>query len=194
MDSYSCLSPSLCPVTWCLHHPSKCSGRQNMGLICTAFFLSSSTYGLCSCREIQNLTTTHSPSDAPSASHSHLSPGSLPQTPPGFCLCPGSLIVCLQQVSQVAPSKKKTRNSLGVQWLGFSSFTARAGVQSGVGELRFCKPHGVTKRKKKNQVVSSPCLKFFSRSPPIQNTITTFQKLYIYIYIPAHTYSFLKKL
>ena len=70
----------------------------------------------------------------------------------GFCLCSGSLIVCLQQVSQVAPSKKKTRNSLGVQWLGLSAFTARAGVQSGVGELRFCKPHGVTKRKKKKKI------------------------------------------
>ena len=65
------------------------------------------------------------------ASHCGLSPGSLPQTPPGFCLCFGSLIVCLQQVSQIASSKEKTRNSLVVQWLGLTAFTARAGVQSG---------------------------------------------------------------
>ena len=44
-------SPHAFPVTRRLHHPSKCSGHQNMELICTAFFLSSSTYRLCSCRD-----------------------------------------------------------------------------------------------------------------------------------------------
>lgn len=51
MDSCSCLSPRISPVTQRLHHPSKCSGYQNLELTCTAFFLSSSTYRLCSCRD-----------------------------------------------------------------------------------------------------------------------------------------------
>ena len=37
------------------------------------------------------------------------------------------------------------RNSLVVQWLGLSAFTAMAWVQSLVGELRSCKPHRVAK-------------------------------------------------
>ena len=43
-------------------------------------------------------------------------------------------------------------NSLVVQWLGFSVFTAAAQVQSLVGELRFCKPHGQKKKKSKTTV------------------------------------------
>lgn len=58
-------SPRLSPITRHLHHPSRCSDHRNVELTCTAFFLSPSTYRLCSCREIQNLTTVHSPSAAP---------------------------------------------------------------------------------------------------------------------------------
>ena len=36
---------------------------------------------------------------------------------------------------------------MAVQWLGLSAFTARAQVQSLVGELRSHKLHGVTKKK-----------------------------------------------
>ena len=43
-------------------------------------------------------------------------------------------------------------NSLVVQWLGFSVFTAAAQVQSLVGELRFCKPHGQKKKRKVKQL------------------------------------------
>jgi len=35
-----------------------------------------------------------------------------------------------------------------VQWLGVGIFTIMACVQSLVGELRSCKPHGVAKKKK----------------------------------------------
>ena len=42
-------------------------------------------------------------------------------------------------------------NSLVVQWLGLSTFTAGAQVQSLVGELRSCKPHGVAKKKKNKE-------------------------------------------
>ena len=38
-------------------------------------------------------------------------------------------------------------NSLTVQWLGFGAFTAVAWVQSLVGELRYCKPQGMAKKK-----------------------------------------------
>ena len=40
-------------------------------------------------------------------------------------------------------------NSLSVQWLGLSAFTAVAQVQSLVRELRSCKLCGVAKKKKK---------------------------------------------
>ena len=39
-------------------------------------------------------------------------------------------------------------NFLEVQWLGLGAFTARAGVQSLVWELRSHKPHGAAKKKK----------------------------------------------
>ena len=53
---------------------------------------------------------------------------------------------------QQVPSKKdkESGNSLVVQWSGFSAFTARAWVQSLVGELRSHKPHGMAEKKKKN--------------------------------------------
>ena len=43
----------------------------------------------------------------------------------------------------------KTGNSLAVQWLGLCVLTARAWVRSLIGELRFCKPRGTAKTKKK---------------------------------------------
>ena len=43
--------------------------------------------------------------------------------------------------------KGKKGNSLVVQCLVFCAFTARAWVQSLVGELRSCMPHGVAKNK-----------------------------------------------
>ena len=47
----------------------------------------------------------------------------------------------------VVPQKLKHKgNSLAVQWLGLGAFTAVAQVQSLVGELRSCKPHGVAKK------------------------------------------------
>ena len=39
-----------------------------------------------------------------------------------------------------------------VQWLGLHAFTARARVQTLVGKLRFCKPHGTAKKKKRKKV------------------------------------------
>ena len=35
-----------------------------------------------------------------------------------------------------------------IQWLGLSSFTAVAQVQSQIGELRSCKQHGAAKKQK----------------------------------------------
>ena len=42
-------------------------------------------------------------------------------------------------------------NSLVVQWLGLSAFTARAWVQSLVRELRSHKPSGATRKKQQNK-------------------------------------------
>ena len=42
----------------------------------------------------------------------------------------------------------RPRNSLAVQWLGLSAFTAVARVRSLVGELRSCKPCSVARKKK----------------------------------------------
>ena len=39
-------------------------------------------------------------------------------------------------------------SSLVAWWLGFQAFTAVARVQSLVGELRSCKPHGAAKKKR----------------------------------------------
>ena len=39
-------------------------------------------------------------------------------------------------------------NSLVIQWLGLSSFTAVAQVQSQIGELRSCKQRGAAKKQK----------------------------------------------
>ena len=51
----------------------------------------------------------------------------------------------------VYPLKNVKRNSLVVQWLGLSIFTARAWIQSlGVGELRPCKPHSAAKKTQQN--------------------------------------------
>ena len=42
--------------------------------------------------------------------------------------------------------KRTAGNSLAVQWLGLGAFTAVARVQSLAGELRSCKPCGMTKK------------------------------------------------
>ena len=42
-------------------------------------------------------------------------------------------------------------NSLAVQWLGLGAFTARAQVQSLVGELRSRKPRGVAIKQQQQQ-------------------------------------------
>ena len=46
--------------------------------------------------------------------------------------------------------KKLTGNSLGVQWLGLSTFTAMSHVQSTVGEIRSCKLSGTAKNNNNN--------------------------------------------
>ena len=46
--------------------------------------------------------------------------------------------------------KKLTGNSLGVQWLGLSTFTAMSHVQSTVGEIRSCKLSGAAKNNNNN--------------------------------------------
>ena len=46
-------------------------------------------------------------------------------------------------------------NSLAVQWLGLGALTARAGVQSLVGELRSCTQRGTTEKKKKKSIILS---------------------------------------
>ena len=46
--------------------------------------------------------------------------------------------------------KNVKRNSLVVQWLGLSIFTARALVQPRVGELRPCTSHGAAKKTQQN--------------------------------------------
>jgi len=43
------------------------------------------------------------------------------------------------------------------QWLELSAFTAKAGVQSLVGELRPCKPHGEAKKKKRERGNNLKC-------------------------------------
>ena len=52
--------------------------------------------------------------------------------------------------------KRLHGNSLVVQWLGLSTFTAVVRVQSPVGKLRSCKPCGVAtppqKKKKRNLI------------------------------------------
>ena len=51
----------------------------------------------------------------------------------------------------VYPLKNVKRNSLVVQWLELSIFTARAWIQSlAVGELRPCKPHSAAKKTQQN--------------------------------------------
>ena len=47
--------------------------------------------------------------------------------------------------------KEQFRDSLAVQWLGLGAFTAGARVQSLVGKLRSCKPHGVPPAPKTNK-------------------------------------------
>ena len=49
--------------------------------------------------------------------------------------------------------KKCLGNSLAVQWLGLSTFTAWAWVRSLVGELRSHKPHSTAKKKKKTALL-----------------------------------------
>ena len=57
---------------------------------------------------------------------------------------------------------KSTGTSLAVQWLGLCTSTAGAQVQSLVGELQYCKPHGVAKRvKKKDWKVQFGFWRFF---------------------------------
>ena len=48
-------------------------------------------------------------------------------------------------------SKRYFGNSLVIQWLDFMLPLQSAQVQSLVGELRVHKPHGMAKKKKKNQ-------------------------------------------
>ena len=49
---------------------------------------------------------------------------------------------------QLADSKSPALgNSLAVQWLGLGAFTAVTGIQSLVGELRYCEPCGAAKKK-----------------------------------------------
>ena len=43
------------------------------------------------------------------------------------------------------------------QWLELGAFTARAGVQSLVGELRPCKPHGEARKKKRERENNLKC-------------------------------------
>ena len=49
--------------------------------------------------------------------------------------------------------KKEGGNSLAVQWLGVSTFTAGAQVQSLVGELRFPQAPGHGQKKKKKEIL-----------------------------------------
>ena len=60
---------------------------------------------------------------------------------------PMYLFLLLVQIVTFHYNKTVIRNSLVVQWLGLSSFTARAQDQSLVGELRSYKLHGTAKTK-----------------------------------------------
>ena len=65
------------------------------------------------------------------------------------------VLISKGDVIQKSPLKKKKKrngifgNSPVIQWLGLHAFTARAWVQSLVGELRSHKPFSVGKKKKK---------------------------------------------
>ena len=54
-------------------------------------------------------------------------------------------------VSRIPLKIHQTGNSLAVLWLRLSAFTARAWVQSLVGELRSHKPRGQKKKKKEKR-------------------------------------------
>ena len=53
---------------------------------------------------------------------------------------------CMSKSTEELLKNSPLGNSLEVQWLGLGAFTAVAQVQSLVGELRSCKPHGVAKK------------------------------------------------
>ena len=55
--------------------------------------------------------------------------------------------------------ERSTRSSLVAQWLGLG-FTARAWVQPLVKELRFHKPHGMTKRERERDINQGLFFKF----------------------------------
>ena len=57
-----------------------------------------------------------------------------------------------------------------VQWLGLGAFTAVAGVQSLVGELRSCKPHGVAKKIKKRDFFGTKWV-VEQREEPLENYV-----------------------
>ena len=54
---------------------------------------------------------------------------------------------CMSKSTEELLQNSPLGNSLEVQWLGLGALTAVAQVQSLVGELRSCKPHGVAKKK-----------------------------------------------
>ena len=98
------------------------------------------------------------------------------QKPPGNSMGRSVIIeLCFPLVPETTLSLKLLRagSSLEVQWLGLGAVTAVARVQSLVGELKSCKPHGAAQPKTKKVVladstpVSNPS---FSNLPCPQET------------------------
>ena len=63
---------------------------------------------------------------------------------------------CMSKSTEELLQNSPLGNSLEVQWLGLGALTAVAQVQSLVGELRSCKPHGVAKKNPKTKTVLFP--------------------------------------
>ena len=59
------------------------------------------------------------------------------------------MLICSASTHAFSLKEHPKENSLVLQWLGLSAFTAQAWVQSLVRELRSCRLHGTAQKKKK---------------------------------------------
>ena len=64
------------------------------------------------------------------------------------------MLICSASTHAFSLKEHPKENSLVLQWLGLSAFTAQAWVQSLVRELRSCRLHSTAKTKKRNLIGS----------------------------------------